>query len=161
MSPEETSEPDLIETLNFNSIMVGCDFSPDSNWAVQYGLSLAQEFQSRFHLVHVVETFAYQDIAMSDATADELQQDQHTRSNQKLTDLVPEDAYNWCEIKTVCLAGKPFEEITRYASINNIDLIVLGVRGLSMVETLFLGSTTDRVIRRAPCPVLSVCRSPV
>ena len=79
-------------------------------------------------------------------------------SNRKLLNLVPEDTHNWCKVKTACLTGEPFEEISKYAVLHEIDLIVMGVRGLNMVETLFLGSTTDRVLRRTTCPVLSVCR---
>ena len=64
--------------------------------------------------------------------------------------------YDWCTPKTILLAGHPHEELTKYAVVNEIDLIVLGVRGHSLVETMFVGSTTDRVVREAPCPVLSV-----
>lgn len=70
--------------------------------------------------------------------------------------MVPEDARDWCKPKVTLLGGQPHEELTKYAVVNNLDLIVLGVRGQSLVEKLFVGSTTDRVIRRAPCPVLSV-----
>ena len=64
----------------------------------------------------------------------------------------------WLTLATHLLVGKPYAEIIRYAEINEIDLIVLGIRGHGMVEDILMGSTTDRVIRRAPCPVLSVCR---
>ncbi|MDZ7699625.1 MAG: universal stress protein [Deltaproteobacteria bacterium] len=57
---------------------------------------------------------------------------------------------------TVLLAGKPHEELTKYAVVNNMELVVMGVRGRSLVETLFVGSTTDRLARQAPCPILSV-----
>ena len=58
--------------------------------------------------------------------------------------------------KTTFLAGQPQEELVKYAVVNKIDLIVLGVRGHSLMEKLFVGSTTDLVARQAPCPVLSV-----
>ena len=70
--------------------------------------------------------------------------------------MVPEEAGNWCTPQTALLQGHPYEELVRYAQSNHIDMIVMGVRGHRLVKTLFLGSTTDRVIRRAPCPVLSV-----
>jgi nucleotide-binding universal stress UspA family protein len=75
---------------------------------------------------------------------------------KKLDNLVPEDARNWCFPKTALFEGSADEKIVEYAKQNNIDLITLGVRGHGLVETLFLGSTTDRVARQAPCPVLSV-----
>jgi nucleotide-binding universal stress UspA family protein len=70
--------------------------------------------------------------------------------------MVPEEAQTWCKPVTVLLAGQSHEEITKYAMVNDIDLVVLGVRGYGLVESLFVGSTTDRVMRRASCPVLSV-----
>jgi nucleotide-binding universal stress UspA family protein len=50
----------------------------------------------------------------------------------------------------------PYEELVKYAVLHAVDLIILGIRGRGLVETLLLGSTTDRVIRRVSCPVLAV-----
>ncbi len=156
--PAKDTGSDLIEGLDFKNIMVGCDFSPDSDRAVEYGLNLAQEFQAGIHLVHVVKPVDYAEIVSSDALAEELRENLNESSKQKLLNLVPEETHYWCKVKTACLTGEPFEEISKYAILHEIDLIVMGVRGLNMVETLFLGSTTDRVLRRTTCPVLSVCR---
>jgi nucleotide-binding universal stress UspA family protein len=54
------------------------------------------------------------------------------------------------------LSGRADEELCTYAADQRIDLMVLGTRGLGLVEKLLIGSTTDRVVRRARCPVLSV-----
>ncbi len=70
--------------------------------------------------------------------------------------MVPEEARNWCTPQTRILEGRPYEELGRYAKAEDMDMIVLGVRGHGLVKTLLLGSTTDRVARQAPCPVLSV-----
>ena len=138
-------------------ILVGCDFSPDSGLAFQYGLALAQEFESELHLVHVVEPPVYQNILFSDVASGFYNRDAMLEElNDKLERMVPDDARNWCGLKTSLREGKADEELTRYADINDMDMIVVGVRGHSLVETLFVGSTTDRVARRSPCPVLSV-----
>ncbi len=138
-------------------ILVGCDFSPDSSLALQYGLSLAQEFQSELHLAHVIAPPVYKDLLKQAIGAgEELQQDLRDQLNEKLTNTVPGKARNWCTPKTALLAGQPHEELTKYAVVHDVDLIILGVRGHGRVETLFVGSTTDRVVRGAPCPVLSV-----
>ena len=71
--------------------------------------------------------------------------------------MIPKDSMAWCEPKIVLLNGQPHEEIINHASLNNIDLIVLGIRGRNLIEALFTGSTTDRVLRQSGCPVLSVC----
>lgn len=145
------------QEIRMKRVLVGCDFSPDSDLAFQYGLSLAQEFQSELHLVHVIETPAYKDLLKLTAEVrEELKQDLRSTLHGKLTDMVPQEALAWCTPKTTLLAGQPHEEILKYAVVNDADLIVLGVRGRGQVETLLVGSTTDRVARSAPCPVLSV-----
>ena len=141
----------------FRRILVGHDFSSNSELALQYGLSLAQEFESELHLAHVIEPPLYKDLLDSASYGgDDYRRDLRERLNEKLQKMIPADAHNWCKPKTILIAGQPDEELTKYAVVNDIDLIVLGVRGQKMVEKLFVGSTTDHVSRKAPCPVLSV-----
>ena len=143
--------------VNINRILVGCDFSPDSSLAFEYGLSLAQEFESELHLAHVIESTAYQELQKTDTPIEtEIQQEIHGRLIQKLQDMVPEEARNWCKPQTSLIEGRSYEELVKYAEQHDIGMIVLGARGLGLVKSLLLGSTTDRVIRRAPCPILSV-----
>ncbi len=157
-SPEHGFINAQSEEIRLHRILVGCDFSPDSNMAFQYGLSLAQEFQSELYLVHVIGRHAYEDMLVSETpTIESPLQDLHTQVEGKLMSMVPEDARNWCTPKTDLLTGQPSEELIDYAVLFDIDLIVLGVRGHSLKEKLLVGSTTDRVVRQAPCPVLSVC----
>ena len=143
--------------FGFKQILVGCDFSADSDRAVAFGFSLAQEFEAVIHLVHVVEPFVYRDAMLPEAMKTEVFSDASSSARQRLEALVPEGARNWCQIEIACETGKPFQVLKSYAESRGIDLIVLGVRGHSLVETLLLGSTTDRVIRGVSCPVLSVC----
>ena len=145
-------------TVNFQKILVGCDFSEDSDLAFQYGLSLAQEFQSELHLVHVKEPTIYTEWLKTSVDLEEtLYHALDDRIRGKLKKMIPKEAAHWCMPKIDLLEGKPNEELIGYAKENQISLIVLGVRGQGLVERMFVGSTTDRVIRQAPCPVLSVC----
>ena len=86
----------------------------------------------------------------------EIHEDYNNQLIQKLNDMVPREAANWCTPQTSIMEGQPYDELIKYAETRDIDMIVLGVRGHGLVKTLFLGSTTDRVIRDSPCPVLSV-----
>lgn len=148
-----------IQKFPFKKILVGCDFSQDSDLAFTNSLSMAQEFESELHMVHVVEPSGYKDLFKLPAEQGEkFKQDLYGMIKSRLQAMVPEDALNWLTLHIHLLVGKPYEEIIRYAEINDIDLIALGIRGHGMVEDLLVGSTTDRVIRRAPCPVLSICR---
>lgn len=156
-SPEHEflSAPD--RKIKLKKILVGCDFSPDSGQALNHALSLAQEFQAELHLVNVIELPAQPNLLKGETSAtEEIQEDYRNLLSQKLKDMVPEEARNWCTPQTSLLEGRPYEELAKYAESNDIDMIVMGIRGQSLVKTLFLGSTTDRVVRRSPCPVLSV-----
>jgi nucleotide-binding universal stress UspA family protein len=156
-SPEQSNnQPEPVE-FRLKKIMVGCDFSSDSTLALRYALSFAQEFEAELHLVHVIEPTAYQNLSKTVKDAEKsYQMELKELLGKKLDNLVPEDARNWCFPKTSLIDGRADEKIVDYADQNKIDLIVLGVRGHGLVETLFIGSTTDRVARQSPCPVLSV-----
>jgi len=143
--------------VRLEKILVGYDFSPDAGLALEYALSLAQEFQAELHLVHVMEPSAYRELLQPSGEPDsELDLETQERLMEKLNGLIPEDARHWCSPVTCLLEGHPYDELNHYARENDIDMIALGVRGRGRVTTFFLGSTTDRVVRRAPCPVLSV-----
>lgn len=155
--PEQATLQPETAKFRLKKIMVGCDFSSDSTLALRYALSFAQEFEAELHLVHVMEPTAYQNLSTTVKDAEKSYQiELKELLTKKVDNLVPEDARNWCFPKTALLDGRADEKIVEYAKQNNIDLIVLGVRGHGLVETFFLGSTTDRVARQASCPVLSV-----
>jgi nucleotide-binding universal stress UspA family protein len=145
------------QEVKLQKILVGCDFSPDSGQAFNYGLSLAQEFLAELHLAHVIEPPIRPNIVnQENLIPGKNQDDYHNQLIQKLKDMVPEDAAHWCTPQIAILEGQPYDELVKYADTRDIDMVVLGVRGHGLVKTLFLGSTTDRVIRNSPCPVLSV-----
>jgi nucleotide-binding universal stress UspA family protein len=156
-SPEANLESPLEQEISFRRILVGCDFSQDSDLAVRYALDLAHQFQSDLHLVHVIEPPVYKDLCKSGLdSAKDGPGSLREQLNTQLAQVIPEEARSWCAPSIALLAGQPHEELTKYAVVHDSDLIVLGIRGHSLVETLFIGSTTARVVRRATCPVLSV-----
>ncbi len=156
-SPEHAFVNPISQEIRLKKILVGCDFSPDSDLAFQQALSLAQEFEADLHLVHVIEPTASSELLKPDRVLSaEIQEGLHQRFTEKLIGMVPEDARNWCTPETRILEGHPYEALVQYAKTHAMDMIVLGVRGHGLVKTLFLGSTTDRVVRQASCPVLSV-----
>ena len=155
-SPDLGFATPATQAVRLKKILVGCDFSPDSSLAFEYGLSLAQEFQAELHLAHVVEPPLYDDLIKPSDSGETFGQRLRTTVQEKLNAMVPEEARTWCKPVTTLLAGQPHEELIKYAVVNAMDLVVLGVRGHSLVQTLLIGSTTGRVMRGAPCPVLSV-----
>ena len=156
-SPEHKFVDPVNQKIRLKKILVGCDFSPDSDQAFQHALSLAQEFEADLHLAHVIEPSASSELLKPDKQLSaEIEQKLSQRLTEKLMAMVPQEARNWCTPETRILKGQPYEALGEYAKTNEMDMIVLGIRGHGLVKTLLLGSTTDRVARQAPCPVLSV-----
>jgi nucleotide-binding universal stress UspA family protein len=139
--------------IRLKKILVGCDFSADSDLALRYALSFAQEFESDLHMVHVMEPPVYPEfLSPAEQTQDMVRID---LVKEKLDGLVPQDARAWCRPRTSILRGRPYEELVAYAMTQEMDMVVMGTRGYGAVKTLFMGSTTDRVVRRSPCPVFT------
>jgi len=148
-SPEHDAKSSTDFEMHLRKILVGCDFSPDARLAVDYGLSLAQEFQAELHLAHAVKP------ALS-KTALQQSQELRARLEEKLDGMLPEACREWCAAHTAVLDGEPYIELMNYAKEQDIDIIVLGIRGHTLWEKLLVGSTTDRLIRHASLPVLAV-----
>ena len=70
--------------------------------------------------------------------------------------MVPEACRDWCTAQTALLDGEPYIALMNFAKEQDIDMIVLGIRGHTLLEKLLVGSTTDRLIRHSPFPVLAV-----
>lgn len=178
---KEDSGSVITENLKFERILVGCDFSKDSKLAFDHALSLAQEFQSQLHLAHVIRPMEQIGLHASDhisiqadgytdwsrpeypalekeAGNDDLDDEKTLFKSLKetLSSMVPEESRNWCTPVTVLLKGQPYKELVDYARKKRVDVIVLGVHGHGLLERFLVGSTTDRVISRACCPVLVV-----
>jgi nucleotide-binding universal stress UspA family protein len=121
-------------------VLVAHDFSHDSEIALSYALSLAQEYQAELHLLHVL---------LPPGVDDLFEQAAH-----RLRHAVPEEVYLWCRVKQAVRAGKPDREILAYAEEQRIDLICMGIHGAGFGMRALFGSNVDRVLRQAPCPVL-------
>jgi nucleotide-binding universal stress UspA family protein len=138
------------DAVKINRVLVATDFSNDSELAVRYGLSLAQEHQAELHLLHALP------VALSPALATMpvgIESD-FQRAARQLHLAVPHEAHLWCKVFQAVRAGQPYREILTYAEEHSIDLICLGEHGAGFTMRALFGSNADRVLRQAPCPVL-------
>lgn len=141
-----------IGNLEFKKLLVASDFSSDSELALRYGLSLAQEYQSELHLLHVLTNSKTTDenIAWTSQTAE----GPYHEAARQLHQSVPAEAYLWCEVTHAVREGRAYREIVSYAVEHEIDLICIGVHGQGFRFGTLFGSNADRVLRESPCPVL-------
>jgi nucleotide-binding universal stress UspA family protein len=145
-----------IGNFEFKKLLVASDFSSDSELALRYGLSLAQEYQSELHLLHVLTNSKTgdEDIAW---TSQSTEGPYHEAARQ-LHQSVPAEAHLWCEVTHAVREGRAYREIVSYAVEHGMDLICIGAHGLGSRFGTIFGSNADRVLRESPCPVL-VARS--
>ena len=143
-------------------ILVPTDFSEPADAALQYAHTLAHEFGSRVHLLHVVpEPYAYPwgtDISTF-PLADLLTQSE-AAARERLDQLAGAIGDLPAGIDVNTAVGAPVERILDYVHEHQIDLIVMGTHGRGMVGHLLLGSVVERVIRRSTVPVLTVHGTP-
>lgn len=138
--------------IDLNRVLIAHDFSRDSAMAMNFGLSLAQEFQAEVHLMHVLATAGREEpeLAWSSASGGNA----YTFTAHQLQQTLPKEVHLWCNFVNVVRCGKPYEEILKYAREHETDLICMGTSGSDWTVGKFFGSNVDRVLREAPCPVL-------
>jgi nucleotide-binding universal stress UspA family protein len=145
------------ERPTFGRIVCAVDFSPASDRAAQYALSLAQEAKGRLTMLHVVEWLPDESFAKYPGfDANHFRKSLLTDARARTEALVPEDAQAWCEVDTRIVCGKPYQEILRVAHNDAADLVVLGVHGRGPIDRMLFGSTPQQVVRQAQCPVLTI-----
>jgi nucleotide-binding universal stress UspA family protein len=130
-------------------IMVTTDFSEGTSDALAFAFSVAQENESNVTLLHVV----------NDVEADVSGRYRDPLVNgvrKQLEDMVPAEARNWCDIVTRVETGVPYRIIKRVLEDERIDLLVMNIHGKGMLDRALLGSTAERVVRTAGCPVMMI-----
>ena len=143
----------------FERVLCGIDFSEFSFWAYDQALAVAERYQARFFVHHVVEEWRYP-INYSRITPDryaEYCERLVREARQQLQDFVKTYPNDGVQTPSECLAdfGNGADRILSLAKERSADLIVMGTHGRRGFNRLIMGSVTERVLRNAPCPVLS------
>jgi nucleotide-binding universal stress UspA family protein len=143
--------------IKLKKVLVPTDFSDSARHAFIYGLSFAREYGAELVLLHVVEnlTVGYASDLFPVPMA-EVFQEISGYAKAELAKLAEEAKQKGVAVSELVAQGKPSAEIIRHAAENGVDMIVLGTHGKGMLDQALFGSTTERVVRRAPCPVLTV-----
>lgn len=151
----------------FKNILVPVDGSEHSSRAIEYASEIASKFNSKLILLHVY-FFAFPVTSstvfpgvpdygvMTHESIDVLSQKTEKDANQiivQATNLV--EGKN-VVVKSLLIEGRVVSEILKILETEKVDLIVMGARGISGIKKLFLGSTSEEVVRKASCPVLIV-----
>ena len=148
-----------IVMIKLTNILVATDFSRPAEAALAYGRTLAEHFGASLHVLHVARRLRPTDIGAEGYVADlsDLQRDLEEAARNQLDEcLAGKNATSPRTRGLVVTSNSPAKVIVDYANSEGIDLIVVGTEGRGGMSRLLLGSVAERVVRTAPCPVLTV-----
>ena len=141
-------------------ILVPIDFSDYSKHALKYAGQFAKQFNAKLILIYVIEPIIYPaDFSMGQVAIPSADIDLHSRAEEELKNLTGTIDPS-LQVETLIKTGKPFVEINDTAKEKDVDLIIIATHGHTGVEHLLFGSTAEKVVRKAPCPVLAL-REPI
>ena len=148
--------------MEIKIILCPIDFSEFSIRAYHYALSVAEHYQARLVAQHIVEFSRYPYAEYVASTGDYAAFCSGLRDGgkQKLSEFVKAHAYGKIQPELVVHDGAAPDCILSFAQERKTDLIVMGTHGRRGFDRLVLGSVTNRVMRRAPCPVLAISNLP-
>ncbi len=149
--------PQKRDFQKIKNILLPTDFSEYSKKALPYALSFASRYRATLHVLHVFEQRVHPSFYIVDkSTPFDLDDSLRGRALDALDEFVYPELRNQISFNCEVANGTPFVEIINFARTREIDLIVIATHGLTGLEHMIIGSTTERVVRKAPCPVLSV-----
>ena len=144
-----------VKPLRIRRVLVPTDFSAAANAALRAAVRWLDRFQAELHLVHVhAPEYPAPATMVSSLIASESQIGERVRS--RLQEVAQDQALATRRVSLHAKAGRPYVQICRLARRLKIDLIITATRGRTGLKHLALGSTAERVVRHAPCPVLVV-----
>jgi nucleotide-binding universal stress UspA family protein len=139
------------------NILVATDFSEPSGVALAYGRDLARSYNARLHVLHVVDDMMLRYTPDVGPISEDLQRNVEALARRDLDAVIRDDDRNELgAVGVIARSINPADAIVSYAKANPIDLIVTGTHGRGLVKHFLMGSVAERVVRTAPCPVLTV-----
>ena len=146
-----------MEEVSFRTIVCAVDYSDYSEYALRYAIGLAKTFDAELKLLHVIElpflpTYSLAGVPDLSMPVEQIEKGAQQRMHELLENWRPK----WGKIEGVVRTGTAFLEIINFARAEEADLIVVGTHGRSGLRHIIMGSVAEKIVRKAPCPVLSV-----
>ncbi len=145
------------QVISLKKILVPIDFSGYSKNALKYAVPFAKQFNAEILLLYVVEPTIYPaDFSFGQIGLPGIEEEMRKRGTEELAKLAKDEISDVVKSRTRVETGKAFTEINRVAKEEEIDLIIIATHGHTGIEHAIFGSTAEKVVRKAPCPVLSI-----
>ena len=144
--------------INLKKILCPIDHSDGSKEALKYAVSFAMKNEAKLYLLHVIDIRSFDESI--DTMATQIPNDETIKQlKTKLLECIPEEIRSDMQIEALVVQGVPFAEIISIAKGNNVDMIVMGTHGRTGLAHIMIGSVSEKVVRKAHCPVLTVRQS--
>ncbi len=145
--------------MEFKRILATTDFSPFGEVGLRAAAELAQQVGARLTLLHVVPEDELEALANAHVPrhpVDLIYQDLEGALMDQFRRVVPPEVRRDLAVEPTVTVGTPFAEVLRTARLKGADVIVMGTHGRTGLARVMMGSVSEQVVRRAPCPVLTV-----
>ena len=141
----------------FSTILFANDFSEGSEHAFDYALSLANQYAAKLLIVHIInEPVDLRGFYVPHISFENLEKEIADGAEKMMDRFCSENLAGYDNFEKHVITGVPYEEIVRKAEESGADLIIMGTHGRKGVDHLLFGSTAERVVRNAACPVMTV-----
>jgi nucleotide-binding universal stress UspA family protein len=144
--------------LAIRSILAPTDFSQHSDTAVKYACELAEKFQAKLHLLNVLAEVipVGPDPMLAPVLSPEYYQETEQAAREALANLLKPEWGKPASVETTVKWGVPVDAVIDFAAAHAVDLIVIATHGRTGLSHVLLGSVAERIVREAPCPVLTI-----
>ncbi len=143
--------------MKVERILFPTDFSEGSSHALPYAVDFAKHYNAKLHILHIIYDLAKAtESHIPHISTDELYKELNAWATNEIDTYCIEEIRGLPDVEKTVLKGIPHEEIIKFAANEKIDIIVMGTYGRVGLERFIYGSTAERVVRRAPCPVMTV-----
>lgn len=147
----------MAEIGTFENVLLPTDFSDASRDAAVYALKLVRQHKAKLYLLHVMDISS--DAAgfyVPHQSYENLDEEMLVAAEKMLYAFALKNIKGYKNYELRVVAGEPYKEIIKSIKFLKIDLCVMGTFGKAAIERFFVGSTTERVMRKALCPVLII-----
>lgn len=141
----------------FDKILIAIDFSENSNYAFEYALTLARQFNAQLIIMHVInEPVDLRGFYVPHISFEQLEKEIEAGAISMMEKFCRERLADFPSYQTAIVSGIPYEEIISKSKEIGASLIVLGTHGRTGLDHIIFGSTAERVVRGSSCPVLTI-----
>ena len=143
--------------MQIKTILFPTDFSNGARAAMDHAISLAKDYNAKLILLYVIQDISIAEWYIpSSISAADLVADMQKSASKEMEKWGAEVSGKVSSVEKMVVRGVPFVEIIKTAKSKNADLIVIGTHGRTGIDHMLFGSTAEKVVRKSPCPVLTV-----